>query len=52
MTLRAYFYREVIPAPVIRFGIALRYHEEVFVDNVLADELKPGIHKGRVNTWF
>lgn len=52
MTLRAYFYREDIPAPVIRSGIALRYHEEVFVDDVLAEELKPGIHKGYVNTWF
>lgn len=52
MALRAYYYREDIPAPVIRSGIALRYHEEVFVDDVRADELRPGIHKGYVNTWF
>lgn len=52
MTLRAYYYREDIPAPAIRSGIALRYHEEVFVDDVLASELKPGIHKGHVNPWF
>jgi carbamoyl-phosphate synthase large subunit len=52
MALRAYYYREYIPAPIIRSGIALRYHEEVFVDDVRADELRPGIHKGYVNTWF
>jgi carbamoyl-phosphate synthase large subunit len=52
MTLRTYFYREDIPVPVIRTGIALRYLEEVFVDDVRADELRPGIHKGYVNTWF
>jgi carbamoyl-phosphate synthase large subunit len=52
MALRAYYYREDIPAPSIRSGIALRYHEEVFVDDVRADELRPGVHKGYVNTWF
>jgi carbamoyl-phosphate synthase large subunit len=52
MALRTYYYRENIPAPVIRSGIALRYHEEVFVDDVRADDLRPGIHKGYVNTWF
>ena len=52
MALRAYYYREDIPVPIIRSGIALRYHEEVFVDDVRADELRPSIHKGYVNTWF
>lgn len=52
MALRAYYYGENIPDPVIRSGIALRYHEEVFVDNVLSNQLRPGIHKGYVNTWF
>lgn len=52
MALRTYFYGEDIAAPVIRTGVALRYHEEVFVDDVRADELQPGIHKGHVNTWF
>ena len=37
---------------MIRSGIALRYHEEVFVDDVRADELQPGVHKGYVNQWF
>jgi len=52
MTLRAYYYREDIPVPVIQPGIAMRYHEEVFIDNVVADQLSPSIHKGYVNTWF
>ncbi len=52
MALRAYYYREDIPVPIIRSGVALRYHEEVFVDDVRADELRPGIHKGCVNAWF
>lgn len=52
MALRAYFYGENIATPAIRTGIAFRYHEEVFVDDVRADELQPGIHKGYVNTWF
>lgn len=52
MALKAYYYGEDIPAPAIRSGVALRYHEEVFVDDVRADELRPGVHKGYVNTWF
>jgi carbamoyl-phosphate synthase large subunit len=52
MTLKAYYYQEDIPAPVIRSGIAMRYHEEVFVDDIRANELQPGKHKGYVNTWF
>ena len=52
MALRAYYYREDIPPPIIRTGIALRYHEEVFIDDVRADQLQPNIHKGHVDTWF
>ena len=52
MALKAYFYGEKIPAPVIRSGIVLRYHEEVFIDNVEAGCLLPGNSMGFVNTWF
>ena len=52
MTMRAYYYQEDITPPVIRSGIALRYLEEVFIDDVQADELQPNIHKGDVNSWF
>jgi carbamoyl-phosphate synthase large subunit len=52
MALLSYFYKEDIAAPVIRAGVAMRYHEEVFIENVRADELSPGVHKGCVNPWF
>jgi carbamoyl-phosphate synthase large subunit len=52
MALKSFYYQEDIPAPHIRSGIALRYHEEVFVDDVRSDKLLPSIHKGYVNTWF
>lgn len=52
MALRTFYYREDIAAPIIRSGISLRYHEEVFIDDIRAHELLPGVHKGYVNTWF
>lgn len=52
MALLAYYYREGVSAPVIRSGIALRYHEEVFIDDVSARDLQPGEQKGYVRTWF
>lgn len=52
MALLSYYYHENIPRPNIRSGIALRYNEEVFIDNFRANELQPNIHKGYVNTWF
>ena len=52
MALQAYFYREDVCAPVIRSGIALRYHEEVFIDDVSAQDLRLGQSKGYVRTWF
>lgn len=52
MALKSYFYGEDIENPVIRQGVAMRYHEEVFIDNVLSGELTPGKHKGYVKPWF
>lgn len=52
MALRTMHYHEEIADPIIRSGLALRYHEEVFIEDVLADDLRPGIHKGKVNIWF
>lgn len=52
MALRSCYYQEDLPSPVVRTGIALRYHEEVFVDNAQAATLSPGKHKGVVNPWF
>lgn len=52
MALRSGFYKEDIAPPTIRSGVAMRYLEEVFIENVRAAELSPGTHKGRVNPWF
>ena len=52
LALKAYFYEEDISNPVIRTGIAMRYLEEVFVDEVKADDLLPGSSMGYINTWF
>jgi len=52
MALQSCFYKEEIPVPSIRFGVAMRYHEEVFIENMSADNLLPGVQKGVVNPWF
>ncbi len=51
MALRSFFYGEALPAPKVFSGVALRYHEEVFVNNVNSDSLSLSDH-GAVNTWF
>jgi carbamoyl-phosphate synthase large subunit len=52
MTLKSYFYHETLTAPAVRSGVAMRYHEEVFVDDVSAADLSAGRHTGYVNPWF
>lgn len=52
MALLSFFYKEEVPVPVIRSGVAMRYHEEVFIEGVSKDSLSPGQHKGVVNQWF
>lgn len=52
LALKTFFYGEDISNPIIRSGIAMRYYEEVFVDDVKADDLLPGISKGHINRWF
>jgi len=51
MALRSFFYKEAVPTPAIRAGVAMRYHEEVFVENVSAASLSLS-DKGVVNPWF
>ena len=51
MALRSFFYNEEILVPEACVGIAMRYHEEVFIENVSANSLLPN-HKGIVNSWF
>lgn len=52
MALLSFFYKEEVPAPNIRAGIAMRYHEEVFIEGASKQSLKPNQHKGTVNPWF
>lgn len=52
MTLLAYYFRQSISPPTIRSGVAFRYHEEVFINDVLVGDIRPGTHKGHVNPWF
>jgi carbamoyl-phosphate synthase large subunit len=52
MALQSFFYNEKIPLPIIRSGIAMRYHEEVFIEGVTSEILKPSIHQGIVVPWF
>lgn len=52
MALYSCFYKEAVPLPVVRSGVAMRYHEEVFIENVASDALTPGVHKGAVTPWF
>jgi carbamoyl-phosphate synthase large subunit len=52
MALRSFFYGEEFPDPIIGTGVAMRYHEEVFIDHIGAEGLRPGIHKGYVAQWF
>jgi len=52
MALHSFFYKERVPVPTVRSGIAMRYHEEVFIENVRRDSIMPNRHIGVVNPWF
>ena len=52
MALRSYVLGEPVPDPIIRRGLAVRYIEEIFLDDVNAAMIGPNFPKGRVQTWF
>ena len=52
MALLSFFYKEDVLAPIVRSGIAMRYHEEVFIEGASKDSLTLSKHKGVVNSWF
>jgi carbamoyl-phosphate synthase large subunit len=52
MALHSFFYKEVVTPPEVRSGVAMRYHEEVFIENVSSDDLTPSLYKGTVTPWF
>ena len=51
MALLSFFYKESLPVPKIRGGVAMRYHEEVFIENTSASNLALS-DKAVVNNWF
>jgi carbamoyl-phosphate synthase large subunit len=51
MALLSFFYKEAVPVPKIREGVAIRYYEEVFVENVSAASLSLS-DRGVVKSWF
>ncbi len=50
--LRDILLKDDIPAIHIGRGVALRYLEEVFIENVSAEELREPLPRGIVNSWF
>jgi carbamoyl-phosphate synthase large subunit len=52
LAIQSFFYGEEPINPLIRSGIAMRYHEEVFIDNVSSDCLTVNKDKGVRREWF
>jgi len=52
MAIRTYLLREQLELPVIKKGLALRYLEEVFVDNASAEMADHFFTKGLIHPWF
>lgn len=52
MFLRSYLLGEKVEQPQIRSGVAFRYLEEVFIENVSASDLVEPFPKGVVRPWF
>jgi carbamoyl-phosphate synthase large subunit len=52
MAIRNYFLKQDVPEPTIRSGVALRYVEEIFIDNLSAAEITEPLPKGTIMPWF
>jgi carbamoyl-phosphate synthase large subunit len=52
MCLRHFFLGQTLPDPEIKFGVAIRYLEEVFIDGVNAENIGPPFPQGTINPWF
>jgi len=51
MAIESFYYGIEPDKPIIKKGIAMRYHEEVFINDTDASKLNVGM-KGVVNRWF
>lgn len=52
MAIRNYYLKDALQSPHIRKGVAFRYLEEVFIDNLLSDQLGKEFPRGEVRSWF
>lgn len=55
ISLRSFVLGEKVSNPIVRRGLAFRYFDEVFVDDILAEDLKKldgTFPKGIVHDWF
>jgi len=52
MAIYNYFYKKNITEPKIKKGIAMRYNEEVFIENTNEEKLSLKTHSGKINKWF
>ncbi|HEY3308701.1 MAG TPA: ATP-grasp domain-containing protein [Desulfuromonadaceae bacterium] len=52
MVIRNYFFGAKLETPLITKGMAIRYLEEVFVDNYSAEAAEKYFGKGEVHKWF
>lgn len=50
--VRSYLLGEKVPPPQIRRGVCARYVEEIFIDDVIADQIHAPFPKGRTMNWF
>jgi carbamoyl-phosphate synthase large subunit len=52
LALRHFVNGEAPEQPTIRRGLALRYMEEVFVDDYMSADLNMPLPAGKINSWF
>jgi carbamoyl-phosphate synthase large subunit len=52
MAIISFFHKMEVKQPKVRKGVAMRYHEEVFIENTDSNELIVGVDKGSVIPWF
>jgi carbamoyl-phosphate synthase large subunit len=52
LAIQSYYFNEEPAQLQIKNGMAFRYHEEVFLDNVNTNNIEKKLQKGIVRSWF
>ena len=52
MAIINFFHKMEVKQPKVRKGVAMRYHEEVFIENTDSNELIVGVEQGSFIPWF